>query len=341
MSSRDHHSDDIDTIYLPKLKTLELEGLPRLKSIYKGLMVCRSIEKVTVRICPMVRRLPLSLHIDSKQSTAPPSLKLITVEEEWWESLEWDDPLTKTILQPFLNTDDSEATPSDNRSEWEPSDEFEEEMSNPSSSADAASNVDTSAAVEHAIIIEIDGSASPSGEAEVPVPEEREDALRAIPDRTAPTLLSYRPTYRHFLKKKTKKRRGGNVADPSAKPSKKGKATAIPESERIVIEELPVEDLRGKERVPVDRISPDPFSAEPDMGPPKLDLAKILEEQAAKKKVAKAKPASSKTAVPEKSIPSGDLPKASVSSPSAQKRTTSRSKSTSEESRGQKGLGKK
>ncbi|KAI8532557.1 hypothetical protein RHMOL_Rhmol11G0223000 [Rhododendron molle] len=102
ISDRGHHRDHSNTITLPKLKILELSELPRLKSIYNGVMVCPSIEEVTVNVCRKVRRLPLSLHMDGEQATAPPALKEINAWERWWESLEWDDPLTKTILQPYV-----------------------------------------------------------------------------------------------------------------------------------------------------------------------------------------------------------------------------------------------
>ncbi|KAH7833629.1 hypothetical protein Vadar_008215 [Vaccinium darrowii] len=46
--------------------------------------------------------------VDNKQATAPPSLKLIWGDEEWWESLERNDPGTKIILQPFWNGDISD-----------------------------------------------------------------------------------------------------------------------------------------------------------------------------------------------------------------------------------------
>ncbi|KAF7126548.1 hypothetical protein RHSIM_Rhsim11G0147100 [Rhododendron simsii] len=101
MSDRGNHQDYSNSIRLPKLKDLTLRYLPRLKSIYNGVMVCPSIEQVLVSDCLMVRRLPLSLHMDGEQATAPPALKHIFANEWWWESLEWDDPLTKTILQPF------------------------------------------------------------------------------------------------------------------------------------------------------------------------------------------------------------------------------------------------
>ncbi|KAE9444773.1 hypothetical protein C3L33_23329, partial [Rhododendron williamsianum] len=100
-SDRGHHRDYSNLISLPKLENLELRHLPILNSIYNGVMVCPSIAEVEVYDCPMVRRLPLSLHMDGEQATAPPALKEIMAEEKWWEMLEWDDPLTKTILQPF------------------------------------------------------------------------------------------------------------------------------------------------------------------------------------------------------------------------------------------------
>ncbi|KAE9446795.1 hypothetical protein C3L33_21301, partial [Rhododendron williamsianum] len=102
MSDRGTHRDD-RKISLPKLQILSVVGLPSLKSIYNGVLECRSIKSVRVQNCPMVRRLPLYLRKDSEQPTAPPSLKCIEGEEEWWESLEWDEPLTKAILLPFLN----------------------------------------------------------------------------------------------------------------------------------------------------------------------------------------------------------------------------------------------
>lgn len=46
---------------------------------------------------------------------------------------------------------------------------------------------------------------------------EREDALLAVPDRNALTLLNYKPSYQHFLKKKTRKRKGESAADQEAR----------------------------------------------------------------------------------------------------------------------------
>ncbi|KAF7126438.1 hypothetical protein RHSIM_Rhsim11G0119200 [Rhododendron simsii] len=102
MRDQGNHQDYSNSIGLPKLKTLSLIGLPRLKSIYNGLMVCPSLEEVEVHNCPMVRRLPLSFHMDGEQATTPPALKVLKVYKEWWESLELDDPVNKSILRPYV-----------------------------------------------------------------------------------------------------------------------------------------------------------------------------------------------------------------------------------------------
>ncbi|KAF5937833.1 hypothetical protein HYC85_025339 [Camellia sinensis] len=101
-----HREDDGDIIRLPNLKKLYLRHLPRLESIYKGIMVCESLQIIAIWDCPMLRRLPISLHMneDGAQATAPPALQIISGEKEWWESLEWDNPLTKTTLQPFYSS---------------------------------------------------------------------------------------------------------------------------------------------------------------------------------------------------------------------------------------------
>ncbi|THF99170.1 hypothetical protein TEA_010621 [Camellia sinensis var. sinensis] len=100
-----HREDDGNTITLPNLKYLRLINLPKLKSINKGIMVCESLKIIAIGGCPMLRRLPISLHMneDGEQASAPPALESITGEEEWWEFLEWDNPLTKTILQPLFD----------------------------------------------------------------------------------------------------------------------------------------------------------------------------------------------------------------------------------------------
>ncbi|CAL5402942.1 unnamed protein product [Camellia sinensis] len=92
-------------LILPKLKKLELDSLSKLESICEGIMVCDSIEEINIIKCPKLKRLPLLLPIDNNgQPSAPVTLKEINIARDidWWESLEWDSPDTKDVLQPFL-----------------------------------------------------------------------------------------------------------------------------------------------------------------------------------------------------------------------------------------------
>ncbi|KAL7235694.1 hypothetical protein ACSBR1_019062 [Camellia fascicularis] len=100
-----HRENDGSTITLRNLKILCLKSLPRLKSMYKGIMVCESLQIIKIWRCPMLKRLPISSHMneDGEQTSTPPVLQHIRGEEEWWKSLEWDNPLTKTTLQPFFS----------------------------------------------------------------------------------------------------------------------------------------------------------------------------------------------------------------------------------------------
>ncbi|KAL3824744.1 hypothetical protein ACJIZ3_020773 [Penstemon smallii] len=102
-------------VSLPKLKELSLWNLPKLKSICseEAKMCCNSIEEITIGGCPEVKKLPL-LFIRSSNSveeedshhsssySPPPNLMSIQTEENWWESLEWDHPTHKHLLQPLL-----------------------------------------------------------------------------------------------------------------------------------------------------------------------------------------------------------------------------------------------
>lgn len=90
------------TLALPKLKKLILQELPKLKSLYaaRGVLACDSLEKIVIARCMMLKRIPLLL-------PPPPSLKeIITDSEEFWESLEWDNPAAaKEVLDPLLEVD--------------------------------------------------------------------------------------------------------------------------------------------------------------------------------------------------------------------------------------------
>ncbi|GKV48627.1 hypothetical protein SLEP1_g55425 [Rubroshorea leprosula] len=98
-----------DIFNFPKLRKLRLDYLPQLKSICsgKGVMVCDSIEEITVRHCRKLQRIPLQLLLlDNGQPAPPPHLRKINIvgreSKEWWESLEWDHPNAQNMLQPFL-----------------------------------------------------------------------------------------------------------------------------------------------------------------------------------------------------------------------------------------------
>ncbi|XVF78140.1 hypothetical protein PTKIN_Ptkin14bG0105300 [Pterospermum kingtungense] len=68
-----------------------------------GVLVCDSLEWINVFDCKKLKYIPpfLPLHGDGQPYTyAPPSLK-IRSSREWWESLEWDHPNFKNVLQPL------------------------------------------------------------------------------------------------------------------------------------------------------------------------------------------------------------------------------------------------
>ncbi|KAL5717578.1 hypothetical protein ACHQM5_010560 [Ranunculus cassubicifolius] len=76
-----------NTITLPKLKTLHLWNLTKLKNIWKGDMVCDSIQSVKALNCSELKRLP---YLIGEMQSPPPALKDIKGTREWWDTLEWD-----------------------------------------------------------------------------------------------------------------------------------------------------------------------------------------------------------------------------------------------------------
>ncbi|GLU05974.1 hypothetical protein SLE2022_230460 [Rubroshorea leprosula] len=104
----DASSSDKFTFTFPKLRELRLLFLPQLKSICsaKGVTVCNSIEKIEMVGCPKLKRIPVQLpQLDNGQPSPPPHLRGIWIgarSKEWWESVEWDHPNAKNVLQPFL-----------------------------------------------------------------------------------------------------------------------------------------------------------------------------------------------------------------------------------------------
>ncbi|KAK9085091.1 hypothetical protein Sjap_025502 [Stephania japonica] len=95
-TDEDCQKDDCDTItttevVLPKLHTLYLWCLPSLQSISKKTWVCDSLQTVAIFECPGLRELPFG---------KLPSLENIYGDCDWWDALHWDNPKSKTLLQP-------------------------------------------------------------------------------------------------------------------------------------------------------------------------------------------------------------------------------------------------
>ncbi|KAL5709551.1 hypothetical protein ACHQM5_020227 [Ranunculus cassubicifolius] len=91
-------SEATNIITLPKLKLLSLRFLPKLKNIWKGEMVWDSLQSIEVYACNELKRLPI---FRGGNQLSPPLLTNILGSREWWDSLEWDHPSTKILLQPI------------------------------------------------------------------------------------------------------------------------------------------------------------------------------------------------------------------------------------------------
>uniref|UniRef100_A0A6N2KQD0 Disease resistance protein At4g27190-like leucine-rich repeats domain-containing protein n=1 Tax=Salix viminalis TaxID=40686 RepID=A0A6N2KQD0_SALVM len=94
----------------PKLRELNLEDLPELKSICNAKLICISLEVIAVLHCEKLKRIPICLPLlENGQPSPPPSLKVIEIEsEEWWESVvEWEQPNAKDVLRPFVTFEPS------------------------------------------------------------------------------------------------------------------------------------------------------------------------------------------------------------------------------------------
>ncbi|XP_054790978.1 probable disease resistance protein At4g27220 [Prosopis cineraria] len=91
-------------VILPKLQRLKLKELPRLKSIYKGDIECNSLRTIEVVGCIALKKLPLGLFgVEAGQQISPSTtLQEIICENEWWQSLQWDQPEAENLLRPRL-----------------------------------------------------------------------------------------------------------------------------------------------------------------------------------------------------------------------------------------------
>ncbi|GMN66579.1 hypothetical protein TIFTF001_035642 [Ficus carica] len=82
------------------LKKIRCEKLPELKSFCSNRkMVSDSLEGVYITKCPKLERFPLL-----REDLHPPILLgKIRVDEEWWESVEFDHPNTRDMLRPVCD----------------------------------------------------------------------------------------------------------------------------------------------------------------------------------------------------------------------------------------------
>ncbi|KAG4177243.1 hypothetical protein ERO13_A11G285400v2, partial [Gossypium hirsutum] len=88
----------------PKLRTLILSNLPKLKGICSenAVMVCNSLQAIEIDYCLKVKRIPLYLpQLESPSNTLQ---EICVYPTNWWESVEWKHPIlnVKNVVQPFL-----------------------------------------------------------------------------------------------------------------------------------------------------------------------------------------------------------------------------------------------
>ncbi|GMI93886.1 hypothetical protein HRI_003057900 [Hibiscus trionum] len=77
-----------------KLKSLYLQYLPELKSIYRNALPFPCMKDIHVYACPKLRRLPLnSNHAKRKEIR-------IHGKEKWWKELHWEDEYTRNAFLP-------------------------------------------------------------------------------------------------------------------------------------------------------------------------------------------------------------------------------------------------
>ncbi|XP_057474960.1 disease resistance protein SUMM2-like isoform X2 [Actinidia eriantha] len=102
-SSNQSSSSHGTVVSFPKLKRLSLQQLPELKSICGGVMACDSIQSIAVIRCPKLKTLSLSLLPSNEQQSPTPPLEEILIDDrQWWESLQWNHPNHKNVLQPLV-----------------------------------------------------------------------------------------------------------------------------------------------------------------------------------------------------------------------------------------------
>ncbi|KAI3441592.1 uncharacterized protein J3R85_002189 [Psidium guajava] len=87
----------------PKLMKLGLWNLSELKSISDGTTSCDSLQRISIDNYPKLKRIPPRLPLlDNGLLSPPPSLREIQINRQMWESLDWNHPLARSSLEPFV-----------------------------------------------------------------------------------------------------------------------------------------------------------------------------------------------------------------------------------------------
>ncbi|KAF8023856.1 hypothetical protein BT93_F1135 [Corymbia citriodora subsp. variegata] len=90
----------------PKLTCLTLRLLPKLKRICDQTLSCDNIRFIKISCCQNLKRIPLQLHLLDNGLLSPPlSLGQISIDLRTWQALEWDHPLARISLEPFIEFD--------------------------------------------------------------------------------------------------------------------------------------------------------------------------------------------------------------------------------------------
>eukprot|EP00262_Sarcandra_glabra_P012616 TRINITY_DN3284_c1_g1_i1.p1 TRINITY_DN3284_c1_g1~~TRINITY_DN3284_c1_g1_i1.p1 ORF type:complete len:310 (+),score=31.84 TRINITY_DN3284_c1_g1_i1:452-1381(+) len=85
-----------DLIAFPRLKSIYLFNLPKLKSICRNTVAFPSLQSLIVRFCKELKKLPLGLHSTNN------TLEEVSGQKEWWDGLEWEDERIKSALLPYF-----------------------------------------------------------------------------------------------------------------------------------------------------------------------------------------------------------------------------------------------
>ena len=95
----------LESSSLPRLKTLVLLDLPKLRSIWvNDSLKWPSLQSIKISMCHRLKRLPFNIVNATK-------LRFIVGQQTWWEELEWEDDAVKQRLQPAFHPQLAHAFP--------------------------------------------------------------------------------------------------------------------------------------------------------------------------------------------------------------------------------------